>query len=241
MIRYMAALLAWLLITPAQAGVMASSTRVIYQATDREKSLMLVNTNDYPVIVQSWVDDGTGDPDSAHAPFVILPPVLRVAPKGIQSLRILYNQEPLPTDRESVFWLNLYEIPSAIGKVKDERKLALAMNTQQKIFYRPKGISLSLKDAVSRLSFHLKHDGAQWFIECVNPTPLHISFTSITLLNGSSESAVQQQPDMMTAPFSTKNYALKDVSNLTNKGTIRFRYLDDAGEQHSVEGKLSSG
>ena len=100
-------LLLMTLAAPAAAGVMAASTRVVYPAGEREKSLMLVNTNNYPVIVQSWVDDGTGNPDTANAPFVVIPSVFRLAPKAVQGIRLLFSQTPLPKDRESVFWLNL--------------------------------------------------------------------------------------------------------------------------------------
>lgn len=226
-------------ITPAQAGVMAASTRVIYQAGDRDKSLMLVNTNDYPVIVQSWVDDGTGDIDAANAPFLVTPPVFRLSPQSIQGLRIMFNQEPLPTDRESVFWLNLYEIPPVSKDAKESRRLTLAMNTQLKIFYRPKELKMTLEEAVSKLSFRLRQDNAHWFIECDNPTPLNISFTSISLSDGSAERKVESQPDMMTPTFSKKRYTITGINNVTNKQALRFRYLDDAGKQHSVDASLT--
>jgi len=232
-------LLSLAFITPAQAGVMAASTRVIYQAGERDKSLMLVNTNDYPVIVQSWVDSGAGDIDAANAPFIVTPPVFRLAPQSIQGLRIMYNQEPLPADRESVFWLNLYEIPPVSKEMKESRRLTLAMNTQLKIFYRPKGLKMTLEEAVSKLTFRLQQDNGHWFIECDNPTPLNVSFTSISVSDGSAERQVESQPDMMTPPFSKKSYAITGLNSVTHKQALRFRYLDDAGEQHSVNASVS--
>lgn len=35
----------------ASAGIMPSQSRIVYHAQDKEQSLMLANTNDYPVIV----------------------------------------------------------------------------------------------------------------------------------------------------------------------------------------------
>ncbi|HEX7991187.1 MAG TPA: fimbria/pilus periplasmic chaperone, partial [Stenotrophomonas sp.] len=46
----------------AMAGVTAERTRVIFPQGQREVSLVLANQNDYPVMVQTWVDDG--DPNS---------------------------------------------------------------------------------------------------------------------------------------------------------------------------------
>ncbi|WP_016678677.1 fimbria/pilus periplasmic chaperone, partial [Yersinia pestis] len=42
----------------ALAGLIAGSTRIIYQPELRERTLMLANTNDYPVVVQTWIDNG---------------------------------------------------------------------------------------------------------------------------------------------------------------------------------------
>lgn len=53
-------LLTILFVQSVEAGIMPASSRIIYRDGDREKTLMLVNTNDYPVLVQSWVDNGEG-------------------------------------------------------------------------------------------------------------------------------------------------------------------------------------
>ncbi|CAK9885710.1 MAG: putative fimbrial chaperone LpfB [Candidatus Erwinia impunctatus] len=91
-----------LAIFPVSAGIIAAGTRMIYLEGENERSLMLANTNRYPVIVQSWIDDGSGNPDYKGAPFVVLPPVFRLEPGEIKGIRIIYNQQPLPDDRESV-------------------------------------------------------------------------------------------------------------------------------------------
>lgn len=230
-------LLCLLISSPLHAGVMAAGTRVIYQANNREQTLMLVNTNKYPVIVQSWVDDGAGDPDTARAPFVALPAVFRLQPEARQGLRLIYNQDPLPQDRESVFWINLYEIPPLSVKKAEAARLTVAMNTQMKLFWRPKGLTMTLEEAVKKLAFHLVPDGKGWAIECNNPTPLNISFTSITLLNGTREQAVVQQPDMMARTFSERRYPLNEASGAPGGSKLRFRYLNDSGA--SVEKIIS--
>lgn len=97
----------------AMAGLIAGATRMIYLPESRERTLMLANTNDYPVVIQTWIDDGDVDstPDQTQAPFMVLPAVFKMQPGGAQGLRIINKGESLPTDRESVYWLNLYEIP----------------------------------------------------------------------------------------------------------------------------------
>lgn len=58
-------LLTVLFVQSVEAGIMPASSRIIYRDGDRETTLMLVNTNDYPVLVQSWVDNGEGSPEAA--------------------------------------------------------------------------------------------------------------------------------------------------------------------------------
>lgn len=211
------------------AGLIASGTRVIYTEGAREMSLMLANTNPWPVIVQSWIDDGSGNPSYAQAPFIVLPAVFRLQPEGRQGLRIVYNQMPLPKDRESVYWINLYEIPPVSGNMPEQSRLQLAMNTQLKVFYRPKGLSPAPENAVAGLKFRAVQDAGRWYVECDNPTPWHISFTDIIVRHGKTERHVEPQMDMMTAPFSQRRYILTTDAPIPHGSEIQFSYVDDRG------------
>ena len=48
-------------------------------------------------------------------PFTMVPPLFRLDPKKGQMLRIVYTQEPLATDKETLFWLNVLEVPPRDG------------------------------------------------------------------------------------------------------------------------------
>ncbi len=99
----------------SEAGVTAERTRLVFVEGQREASLLLVNQNPYPVLVQAWVDDGAldGEPDTALAPFLPLPPVFRLEPGRQRSLRLLATGQAQARDRESLYWLNIYETPPA--------------------------------------------------------------------------------------------------------------------------------
>ncbi|MFS1537390.1 MAG: fimbria/pilus periplasmic chaperone [Candidatus Phlomobacter fragariae] len=104
-----------------------------------ERSGLLANTNSYPVIIQSWVDYGEANPQT-ESPFLVLALIFHLPAQKIQAIRIVYNGDHLPDDRESVFWLNLYEIPPNLHDQalnQDSPKVNLTMNTQLKLFYRP--------------------------------------------------------------------------------------------------------
>jgi len=110
-----------------------------FPSNEREVSVKLSNEGEAPGLVQAWVDNGDIDssPESAKAPFVLTPPVFRVDPKKGQTMRLLYTREPLPDDRESVFWLNLLEVPPKPQDAEDSNFLQMAFRTRIKIFYRP--------------------------------------------------------------------------------------------------------
>ncbi|HHM8571408.1 TPA: molecular chaperone CupB2, partial [Pseudomonas aeruginosa] len=92
----------------AHAGLIAQGTRVVFPASEREVTLRVSNTSGTPVLAQAWIDDGRQDvpPEELQVPFSVTPAVTRVDPNGGAVLRIAYLKAPLPTDRESLFWLN---------------------------------------------------------------------------------------------------------------------------------------
>ncbi|USA47469.1 molecular chaperone [Acinetobacter sp. C26M] len=218
------------------AGLVTSSSRVIYHEGEREKSFVIANINEYPIVVQTWFDDGSGDPEQANAPFIILPAIFRMQPEGIQPLRIFYTGSALPDDRESVFWLNLYEVP---GIKKDtikenQAKLDFAMNTQLKIFYRPKRLrKIEAHEIIKKLKFELKSENNQVFLVCENSSPYHISFSGLKVFAQGQEINAKQEMDMMTNPLSKRNYILERNVNSFDK--IEFYIIGDDGNTYTGE------
>lgn len=112
------ALLALLLlagITPAPfAAVNVDRTRIVFAANDVVQSLTLTNDSVTPMLLQVWTDAGetASSPDSSRTPLVVLPPVFKMQPDELRTLRVmLSSRRSLPGDRESLFWLNIYQIP----------------------------------------------------------------------------------------------------------------------------------
>ena len=215
--------------TSVYAGIMPATTRIIYQEADHEKTLMLVNTNKYPIIVQTWADNGEGNPESTSIPFIILPAVFRLLPGETQGVRIVYNREELPKDRESLFWLNFYEIPPATEKQLMVPRLTLAMNTQIKLFWRPDVVTILLEDAVKKLKFTLVQKDGTWSLQCDNPTQMHISFTAVSISGADYEYKAKPQADMMVRPFSKRTYLLTSENEKPDGNNVIFHYLDDNG------------
>jgi len=230
----------------AHAGLLAEATRIIYPAGAPARTLTLTNTNDWPVVVQTWFDRGAGDPEVSPAPpFIALPAIFRLSPGGVQTLRIVYTGEPLPADRESVYWLNLYEIPPAVAgdatpDDPDADRLDLAVNTQLKLFYRPDAVPAP-EGLAEQLRFSLAQENDHWVIDCHNPTPWHASFAGLSVdgvnHGTTSELHARQDPDMMTPPHSTHRYRLAPGTPKPDS-TVRFSLIDDGGFAHEHTGRL---
>lgn len=219
---------------PAMASVVAEKTRIIFSEGNTEESLHLVNSNSYPVAVQVWVDDGDlmATPEKAISPVLVLPPLFRLQPQAQRSLRlILSGASKLPVDRESAFWLNVYEIPpKTTAKTDDESSVTLALRMQYKVFYRPKNLPAP-GDAVSKaLTFALERNDNSAVVRVDNPTPYYASLTALTL--GSAEGL----PDMV-APFSKLDFPLNRLP-LAGSKTVDFVLVDDLGNRQAFSREL---
>lgn len=132
-------LLCMLMHAQAKAGVVITGTRLVYPASQKEVTVKLNNNGARPVLVQSWVDSGDiqSSPTSSKSPFVLSPPVSRIDPSKGQSLRLVFTGAALPTNRESVFWLNVLEIPPKAEGPTDLNMLQMAFRSRIKIFIAP--------------------------------------------------------------------------------------------------------
>ncbi|WP_342889718.1 molecular chaperone [Serratia marcescens] len=220
----------------AQAGIIASATRVIFHEGETEKTLMLLNTNGYPIVAQTWVDNGdvNAAPELSRAPFVTLPSVFALPPSALKGLRILFAGANLPADRESVFWLNLYEIPPNPPTTPPlASRVTLAMNTQMKIFYRPRALQGKAENATEAVSFTLQKSPDGYLLRCQNRSAFYLSFARIAVHADRRDYPVRQENDMMTAPFSTRDYHLDGVaaSELPSQITVQATLINDQGQQ----------
>jgi chaperone protein EcpD len=226
----------------ARASVVLTGTRVIFDAAQGETTARLSNRNEKPALVEAWIDDGdiNSTPDTAHTPFLITPPIFRMDPNKDQSLRILFVQgaSPLPDDRESVFWLNVLEIPpKPTGQqYAGKNYLQFAIRTRVKLFYRPAGLPGNSLTAPDRLTFK-SVTGRGGALEVHNPTPHYITISGLSL--GPSEKPVESA-DGMVAPFGNLRLPLDGSARAPAAGTpISFTTINDYGAADVHKGVVS--
>lgn len=218
----------------AEAGVVVHGTRVIYPSDRREVTMALDNGGEAPALVQAWIDDGDqpGAAAPRPVPFVITPAIFRVEPRQGQSLRIIYTGKPLAADRETVFWLNVLDIPpKAAPNPGAPNRLDFAFRHRLKLFFRPAALSGDPARAATRLTWALHRATAGECLVATNPTPFHISITRLELLG--ADRPVTARPEMI-APFATASFALGGVTSPSPAAQVRFEFLDDFGARREL-------
>lgn len=205
----------------ASANIVINGTRVIYRSSSKETTVQLINTGTSPSLVQSWIDDGDVDstPETAHVPFLLTPPVIKVAGGGGQQLLIKKLPSSLPADRESVFYLNVLDIPPVPENMVGKNTIQLAVKSRIKLFYRPqalvagadKGIELMKVDHGAR-TFTL-HNASAYYITIAN------------IMDAQDNKLLKDS--VMVAPFSSLDVPSLMPVNSGHKYSLL--YVDDLG------------
>lgn len=197
----------------ADGGIALGATRVIYPAQAKQTSLAINNSDSRArFLINSWIENERGEKEKT---FVVTPPLFVSEPKSENTLRIIYAGKALPTDRESLFWMNVKAIPS-IEKEQGAGKnvLNLAILSRIKLFVRPQGLPGTSKDAPEQLQFsrvanHLK---------ITNPSAYYISLVNVHINH-------QKIDNIMVAPKNSTQIMLPANA----RGGVTFQTVNDHG------------
>lgn len=218
------ALSAALLTANARAVVNIDTTRVVFNQHENSQSFTLKNGPDRPVIVQIWSDEGDImlAPERSKTPVIALPPVLKLAPGEMRSVRLLLtNRQALRPERESLYWLNLYQIPAiASAHRAAERKVVLPLRLRLKILVRPAGLAAPRHADMQRLRVIAQDE----WLTLVNPTPW---FMTLRLPLG------RRARTLTLAPLSQQRITAE--SGVAAGQRLRVEALDDSGNAFSFE------
>lgn len=169
----LAALLSLSFCSQSMAAFVLNGTRFIYEEGKKNTSFTVSNEADKTYGGQVWIDN-TNQGSGVY--MVPQPPFFKVGAKQKQVIRIMNTDSNLPKDRESLFWLNVQEVPPK-PEVKDSEGsvLAIAMNTRVKLIYRPTAIKDGRQGAEKQLV--LEQRGNETWLK--NPTPYYIAVVGV--------------------------------------------------------------
>ena len=226
----------------ANAAVVISGTRVVYNGADHETTVKLTNKGAQPALIQVWIDKGEAEdaPTDIEVPFTVTPPVERIEPDKAQTLRVLYTGEPLPKDQESLFWLNVLDIPPKAAESDEASRnyLQFAIRTRIKLFFRPPGLAGSVMDAPSKLSWRLVQAGTTQLIEIHDPTPFYVSFANVDIAAGGKHAVFDEGG--MVGPGQTVRLPLKGAVSPAADTKVHYRAINDFGGTTEGDASVSS-
>ncbi|KVT51274.1 molecular chaperone [Burkholderia ubonensis] len=170
----------------AQASVVIERTRVIFPGSEREVSVRLTNRGNAPAFVQTWLDKGDAEasPDKIDVPFSLTPTMSRLDPGKGQTLRLIYTKEPLAQDKETLFWLNVLQVPP---KVKDDsadaHRLQLAFRIRIKVLFRPDGLAGEADEAPGRVTWEVIRGTGDhpYALKGTNPTAYFVNLGAVSV------------------------------------------------------------
>ncbi|WP_260862625.1 fimbrial chaperone [Citrobacter sp. Marseille-Q6884] len=214
----------------ASADIVISGTRVIYNEKDKDEMVRLENKGGKPLLVQTWIDKGKEnvDPAKLFVPFTLTPPVFRIEPKRGQTLRIMYTQgAALPADRESVFWLNVLEIPPKLPEDKSnvQNLLQLAFKTRIKLFYRPANLAGNAIDAIKELKWSIVNDDNHVYLKAKNNSPYYVSFSDASFTSAGKKYSVAIK---MLPPMSEETFTVSGLKS-GSTGKVDYVAINDFG------------
>ncbi|AOV96531.1 fimbrial assembly protein [Edwardsiella hoshinae] len=204
---------------PTYATIVIYGTRIIYPAERQEIRVQLANRGDKTSLIQAWIDEGDPSvpPEQVKAPFMLTPPITTIAAGNGQQLRIRALANTLPQDRESLFYLNVVDIPPD-NPAHSGNLLKLAMQNRIKLFYRPQGIGALDEKSVSQVLARRTPQG----ITLDNRSANHI--TIIRLSAGQQRQLLENT--LMLPPFSQQQIS---TAGLAGVSALTLSYLNDYG------------
>jgi P pilus assembly chaperone PapD len=222
----------FLLVTPAFASVAITGTRVVFPAKYREVTVHMTSNNNGPVLIETWIDDGDPNsaPDKSHTPFLVTPPLFRLDAHKEQAVRVLATDNELPSDRESLFYFNVLEIPPKPTSLEYAGKnvLQLAIRSRLKLFYRPQGLAGDPLTAASKLQWKVVASAGGFALQMHNPTAYYITVAKAAMATGGA--TLVGDTAAMVAPMSDARMEIKDLTRpLAGATKINFEIINDFG------------
>lgn len=166
-------------------SVKTGVSRVIYTPGSAGASVLVMNPQNYPMLVQSVVLKAD---KNEKAPFIVTPPLFRLDGNQRNRIKVIATDDTGLVDRESLNWLCITGIPPepdsiwAQNNMKIPAKRALLLTQMRvksciKLLVRPidlKGNSVSM---AASLSWH--KSGATLTVD--NPSPFYMNLKTVRL------------------------------------------------------------
>lgn len=176
----------WLTAMPAQASLSLDSMRYVFTGDKSALSVTVSNPDKRTFGGQAWVDNIVEQ--DTRPSFVVTPSFFKIKGESKQVLRVIKAADHMPGDKESIYWLNLQDIPPAL----EGSGLAIALRTRVKLLYRPVELVKGRTNAEEGITVQNRPGS----LALVNSTPYIFAISSLLDDNGTplkpSDKAAEQ-------------------------------------------------
>lgn len=223
--------------TDVMAATALSATRMVLREAEGSSSINVRNDDDAPTLIQAWIDDGRTQvsPELIDTPFQVVPPLLRVEAGASRLLRVQrVRPDALPGDRESLFWLNLMEIPR---KAEGQRssaapdqanRLDIRVRSRIKLIYRPAVLESGKQDRLAQVDWMPAAQGRAVCVRNGSPWVLNLA-------DGRLGESSLQLGNGVVLPMSSREFLL---SAPPTQARVDFQWVDDHGALHPAHALL---
>lgn len=201
------------LIAEPITGIQLGQTRVVIKPGEHTSYFNVISHDDRPFVISAFVLD---QDEKRSRSFAVEPGVFQLPGRQKVSVRVL-QLESLPTDKESLFWLQVHSVVARTeAQNQKSSSLKLAVGQRIKLFYRPKGLEGDARYAAENLQWQWK-DG---YLTAVNPTKFWVSMSYITI-NGKKHYISD-----MVQPSGDFKFKTPKLTGVENDG---FAFVDEYG------------
>lgn len=206
----------------AHSALTLNADRLIYDEKKGDATVTIHSNEDRAYLVQSWLDTGDSS-QMKKLPFVVTPPLFRLAPKSDNVIRVVYLGSGLPADRESLLWLDVKGVPGLNEQEsKVENRMVLAINNRIKFFFRPAGLKGDPGEAVKNLNW----SASGKTVVVKNNSPFNLVLSKIAIDKETIPVSVVDNNTVIT-PFADKTYQLKHAP--AKGSAVEWEAINDFG------------
>lgn len=212
--------------SPAHAALVLSDTRLVYHGGAPQARITVLNMGRQPALMQAWIDTGNPEapPQDIRAPFVVTPPMARIDAGQRQTLSVVFTGSALPADRESLFWLNVLDIPPRPRSAGQRNYIQFAVRTRIKLLYRPVALRGNPTQAMRLLRWREVCARGRCVVQVRNPSPYCIAIVELRCRG--AHGAIGPALQGTVLPFGTRRWRLPGAAPVRS---VSYAVVNDYG------------
>lgn len=221
------------LVTPASAGVFSvTPVRIFMAPTDRAIAVTITNEGDEELVMQAdlflWKQKPGGQDDLTLTEDMFLsPPIIKLAPKSRQVVRLARLSNARPTE-QLTYRMIVREIPEA-RPAKQDMQVQIALAFSMPVFITPPGAKAKLDCTVERVSADTVKT------TCENTGTGYSHPTSLLLTRNTGEKIASQESGGYILPGIKRSFELKLAQGNIPGGKAKLAAMFDDGSSQTYD------